>query len=356
MDNELNEIAIFSKTYDKYILEMEKQMFFEKMIKKTEPVIIEDEKMIKKANLTEIEKTKAKCTSLHAHFYGKLLGPEGQHQILKSSYVIYNIVSFHSVEVVPNNNLPQGIINKGIIIGYIYNNKILSYEQARQVKPLALDLLIYVLSSTNKKNINKIKRQNCRNVESISRSEFPKLISKLKIKINDYELSSKLWGLGKLKNDLVGKTIKDYEILSGSSTVLGDTYYIIVNNTTVDSEGKTNVTKLKFLMHDIQFIIPSYKGFNLPIDKTIKVGSIVKLIKPGRKNINDNLKVIEVREHPTSQRLSKFSKNRKLDIVSCVTPDNKILRFRAKDLKFINNYDKNTKKETVQPVSTNDIF
>jgi len=234
----------------------------------------------------------------------------------------------------------KDIYISGILLGFTDGIEILNEDSL--LRPgQQYEGIVYIIDSSDEKQINKIKRFKLTEIQSYtSKDKVKNNLSKLKIKIKDYNLSGKVWGLSDIKKTLVGNTISDYEIRYGNSLKLGDSYYIIVNH---EIENGKKIS-LKFLLEEIKFIIPNLKGYKLQKDKTIYKNSIVVLKRKDLKYSKKELKVIEVINNSESSRIQKASSNKKLDIIKCITPTNEILRFRAKDLKFIKKLD-NDKKE-----------
>lgn len=117
------------------------------------------------------------------------------------------------------------------------------------------------------------------------------------------------------------------------------TYIILVEHPDTNED-------VKFTISDCKFTNQSITGYNPPIDKTIKAGSIVRIkeSKLDKYNIRTNSDglVMSIRVNPSSKKISKECSNRRMDIVT-IALLNKDLSVYAQDLKFIENKKKQEK-------------
>ncbi len=104
---------------------------------------------------------------------------------------------------------------------------------------------------------------------------------------------------------------------------------------------KTNKNNAKFWLSDCEIVYPSLKGFNFPVDKTIKAGDPVKYAK----NKEDYI-VKKIIRNSTSRDISRSSMNSALDVLH-IAPINggKIIKDYCKYFKKITNVNTNTEKE-----------
>jgi len=326
----------------KWELEYEKRFKEDLKARKAskEKLIEHDENMENKIVLTDIETNLAICYDLRESYISRLSKKRSGHLYVG----IGRIVIFLDFKD------KKEIRTTGILLGYIGDGKLItSDEELTGKKFMMLYSLVHVLESEDEKSINSLKKVHYGAVSVLTNeTKFQKTLNKIKIKIKDSELSGRIWGFVDLKKSLVNTVIKDYKIEKGVSKILGETYYIVVNHTNEETGKEYNI---KYCINDVDFISPTLKGYSLPKDKTITRNSIVKLKKPNEKYSDQKLMVINVTPNRSSGRLQRSSNNRKLDIIQCLTPDNKLLRFKAKDLKFIQNAESKT-----EFVPSNGIF
>jgi len=250
-----------------------------------------------------------------------------------------------------------------IVLGYVIHNKIFNnidelynYYRSNKSKTSVIEILVYVINNNNYKlnsEEEKIKFKFKSNYfTKIPVSDFIRnnknntleILNKFPIKIESGLLSGKVFGLSFIKNKLVDTIVKDYEIKMSISKKIGETYYIIIPYTNEET-GKTG--ELKFVMNDVSFIFPDIKGYNIPKDKTMVIGSNVKIkVNTPRLNTNTILTIQNIKPNPQSKRICKNSKTKQLDIIMCSTQEGSVFRFRAKELKLIDN--KNDSKTSIK--------
>lgn len=296
-----------------------------------EKLIQHDENMEDKIVLTDIETNSAICYDLRENYLSRLSKKRSGHPY----------VSIGKIVIFLDFKDKKEVRTTGILLGYIGDGKLYtSDEELNGKKFMMIYSLIHVLESENEEIVNSLRKIHYGAVSVLTNeTRFQKILNKIKIKIKDSELSGKIWGFVDLKKSLVNTITKDYKIEKGLSKILGETYYIVVTHTNEETGKEYNI---KYCLYDIEFVLPTLKGYSLPKDKTITRNSIVRLKKPNEKYSEQKLMVINVTPNKSSGRLQRSSSNRKLDIVQCLTPDNKLLRFKAKDLKFIQNAESKT--------------
>lgn len=233
----------------------------------------------------------------------------------------------------------------GIIVGYSFNGK--NFLSAEDLQPeynkysLSQSLFYWVAyHQTAADKSVKWKFIKTRDCSPLNGGSVLTFLKELKIRVKKADLSSRLFGLGTKKTDMVGKTFSDYSIDYGfAKKMSGETYYIIINH-----DG----ARYRFCMDDIEFVVPSIKGYNFPVDRTITKNSQV-LVKNNKDckhlPIGTTLVVMNVKRNVNSKRLNKNSTNRQLDMVVCRTLDDQEVRVYAKNVKLINSIkDDNTVK------------
>jgi len=333
MNNE--ELKRWEAEYEKRLEELNK-------IKKTskEKLIQHDENMENKIVLTDIETNSAICHDLRENYLFKLSKKRSGHPYVGIGRMVV-FLEFRD---------KKEIRTTGILLGYIADgNLYTSDEELNGKKFMMIYSLVHVLDSEDEKVINSLKKVHYGAVSIVTNeTRFQKALNKLKIKIKDGHLSGKIWGFVDLKKSLVDTVTKNYKIEKGISKILGETYYIVVTHVNEETGKEYNI---KYCLYDIEFVLPTLKGYSLPKDKTIRKNSIVRLKKPNEKYSEQKLMVINVTPNKSSGKLQRSSNNRKLDVIQCLTPDNKLLRFKAKDLKFIQNAESKT-----EFVPSNGIF
>lgn len=290
-------------------------------------------------DLTQLQKKVAVCKDLHGFYY------KNYSNLDNGSIMPLN--GFINFRKYPNKNSKKSLYKsyeyQGIIIGYENKGKL--YYNTKDIvstRPKSTELyyLVYVTCSSDGEKVSYITKVPFLNARSINKSHCEQIIKTFKIKILSGELSGKVWGLSPIKNQLSGAVFSTYSIEYGSSKKIGETFFIEVNtNNIINSiEGIEPNIKLKFTLSDIQFILPNLKGYNPPLDKTIVVGSNVK-VRDKRINVGDDavLTVQFIKPNFSSQKISKNSNNRQLDVVLCSTSKGEKFRIYAKNLKLIHN-------------------
>lgn len=293
----------------------------------------EDEDMSKlKIELSQEELNKATVTNLSNWYRNRY----NVHKIYDSLLTIKSAVGIRI-----NNT-----VNYGLLLGYIYQEKtyhsvhdlmnvigLSGYE--KHISDVAynrdsnIKALVYLLDFSSGKS--SIKVINGRYISAVNEDRLRWYLNNkfLNIKINSSELSAKIFGLAKVKAELVGTTTNNYLIERSSVSKLAEeTLFIKIPH---------NDKWLKFCLDDIDFQFPNIIGYNPPKDKTITVNSIVRLMnnKNCRSIEKDSRLVVEIiKPNPKSARLSKNSNNRKLDVVYARYNNTRVTVY-AKDLKLI---------------------
>lgn len=237
------------------------------------------------------------------------------------------LATYESYDSIIRNNINPGITNKNIksefyqifgkgsylnmIIGYVEGSNIFIHgnDQLNNVDDNYIILnnrsksLLYRYNSEDS-STKLLKYKSNRDLGYKLDTMYKHLSKFVPIKITDSEISSKVFGLKTAKESLVGTIFKDYTIEYGKSEKLNKrTLYITVPYKEIN---------IKFCICDVEFIFPNFKGYNPPKDKTIKVGSIVKII--GDSN-NIKYSVIDVIPDRFSRRISR-STNRRRDLIT----------------------------------------
>lgn len=129
-----------------------------------------------------------------------------------------------------------------------------------------------------------------KNIKYFNGSVKP-LLEFCQFKVINYIESAKLFKFTEAKKKLVGKivNIENIELNAEvkSSTEKHDTLFVLTE------EGK----RLRFLLSDIEIIYPNINGYNIPKDRSIKEGEIVRIKDDRRISIkrNEQVKVLKVK-------------------------------------------------------------
>lgn len=290
----------------------------------------EDENLMNTEKLTSTELILSRVNDLYSHFQKYHLPIDKSDLRNINTIVSYRV--YHEDKPYTN--------EIGIIMGYAYSGSNKYYFSVREVIDLytsefrknnwsSSDDIQYIIKriSTPAKSVDKI------GIGYISRleggSSLQTRLPLLPVKIKSTALSGKVFGLSKSKKEIEGQVITKYSINYGESRQLGaSTYY---------AEIPVGTRSLKFCLNDLEFILPTLKGYTAPKDKTIKLGSRVKLIKNKNNRklpIGLELEVIDIKPNLNSKKISKNSRTKQLDIVVC-RAGNKNIRIYAKNLKPI---------------------
>lgn len=136
----------------------------------------------------------------------------------------------------------------------------------------------------------------------------------LDVEVKNSALSGKVFGKAEIKEQLVNKIFKGgtYSIKYGNSKKLeSETYYIELP--IVEEIMGEKVSKfIKFVLSDVEFLIPNLKGYCFPKDRTIRIGNKVIL---NYDKFSGPWEVLEVIKDNTSKKLHRNSENRKNDVV-----------------------------------------
>lgn len=293
--------------------------------------------------LTKEEINKSICENVSKYYKKNYIEKLGKETPL-GYFPINSIFDFVMSKLNINNKRQPEIT--GILLGYIEENKIIN-QNNEMIKyfnnSLDLEIIFYVLKSNDKKvkpkSIIKVSKNNVIRYSNCSDS-----FDNIPINIFDSSLSAKVFGLPEIKKSLEGTTIKDYKIEFGVSKKIGESYFVIIPYVNSKEEKK----HLRFVLNDINFLIPSTKGYNIPKDKTITVGQKVRVKQSNLKVTTDMILTVQnIKVNPQSKRISKNSKTKKLDIIMCSTNKGNVFRFKANELKQINNinYERNSKEQ-----------
>ncbi len=296
--------------------------------KELKEIDFDDEKMID-IKLTSGEVAKAICSDLDK-YYKKYVTDKAN-----GFKPVNGIVSFND----PNhtNKLKKPTTFVGIVIGYSFNNKI--YNTASEIANTQYipDRVTAIIKAYDEKS-NRFKTYRVSMLKLSNWYATAEFLKKLKIKIIGGELSGKVFGKSQEKIELTDSYFRTFELTQGKSKKIGETYYITVNIKDQLNNKKLEFLpdqELKFVLSDVEFVLPNVKGYVEPIDKTIKKGSHVIVTNPKFSLHKHRLYVNAVKSDNTSKRINKNSTNRRLDIISCVTNMGEPLRLYAKDLKAI---------------------
>lgn len=295
--------------------------------KELETITFDDEKMLDiKLNSTEI--SKAVCTDIEL-YYKKYIKER-----VSGWRAINSLVHFNNTKQL--NKKAISTTNKGILIGYSYNGKV--YDSATEIVKTNYELSkVNAICKCYIPELNKYKTITTNVGKLATFYVTEEILKTFKIKIIGSELSGKVFGKTQDKTNLIGSIFKNFEITKGNSKRIGETYYIIINvQDKLNNKEKAILPdqQLKFVLSDIELILPNIKGYNQPIDKTINKGSNVIVINPKFSLYKNQLLVVSVKPDRTSKRINNSS-NRRLDIVNCITTNGEALRIYAKDLKII---------------------
>lgn len=261
--------------------------------------------------------------------------------------------------------------NPALVKGYIFEDKVITDNE--ELDKYLKEIPVIDLSKV--KTIIKVFRLEKDKVESklVTSSQFkfmplskqPILLSILpllvKFKVVGCKNSNRFFSIdGKNKER---EALVDLETMSWSIESIN-----IVREKTKLSTYVINVQyvdqEVRFLLSDCKFTNQSAVGYNLPIDKTISIRSIVavkdnKKSKYGIPKEQSLADVVSIKPNPSSKRIFSNCKNHRMDIVT-ISIDGKLYTVYAQDLKFIENKKKenvNAKKETSkQKISIEDYY
>lgn len=228
----------------------------------------------------------------------------------KIAELIYNRTSFvRAVHVRTQNNTFDGVF-----IGTIFNNKFIKSDEQlyRKLRDDSVNNRVIIdqnriLMYKSDKNLKLLKIN--KNIKCSLFDFNVETVSLFDIVIKDSELSAKVFGLKKDKTTLIGTKFKsgEYTIEYGRSNKLdSNTYYI-----NVPFEG-SNSGFVKFVIRDVEFVIPEFKGWNFPKDKSILENDKVVIRKDPDKQVWN---VVAIQANNTSKLLCKNGLTRCKDII-----------------------------------------
>lgn len=287
-----------------------------------------DRKELKKQNVEEVielskeEKDKATVRNLAHYLLDKFRGPDygRSFKFAQIGKIVYGRFVRGSKEW-----------NSGIVLGHVIAGKLCKTNTESYLavaRGANLQGASYIIYNLDKKAIQVYEKVWFDMTSaSVDTDQENKILTKLNYTILDGELSGRVFGFAPSKKELVGTKPERLVFEVGESLKLGTTtHYAIIYHPGRDKN-------LKFCIADLQLTLPSLVGYNLPKDKTLRLGDTVVIKGSENKEL---FKIAQVVKHDTSKRLCKNSINRQLDIVTLVNLEtgNQVKQY-AKNLKVI---------------------
>lgn len=325
-------------SYVPYLSEEERELlrkYFKELdktggMKEDPPIYVKnDDDLIMGVELNSIEKEKATITNLFRYYNSKLEASP--------------INGIHTVGTIVRSLDKAGRRVTSIILGYKHNNKIYSamselistitgYKTKVEFSIGNIDYLIKDFDGTTFTQVRVAPASHVGRAldDSTTIKDF---IQAFKIKVADSTLSARVFGLATVKSKIVGDLVKGVNIEFGKVSKTGqDTYYATIPI----PQDSTESRKVKFCLADLEIIIPTIKGYNIPKDKTIRVGNLVKPIntKGSKLEYSKQYTVIAIKPNQSSKRISARSENKKLDVITLANGSNTYNCY-AKTLKLI---------------------
>jgi hypothetical protein len=155
-----------------------------------------------------------------------------------------------------------------------------------------------------------------------------------RVKIVGYKESGEVFGYKKTKEGVVGNIYSFVEIEKGFQCKKDN----ITRDTIIVDLGKSN---FRFVLSDVEFVLPTVNRVQLKKDKSIRIGSICKVIRNKGLTVpvGNKVTIIDLKNTPqgnSSKKLFRDSKNRRLDLATVQDIESgKTFRTYLKNLKFI---------------------
>lgn len=155
-----------------------------------------------------------------------------------------------------------------------------------------------------------------------------------RVKIKDFKESSDIFGYRKTKESVVGN-IFSYVEIEKNFTCKKDGK---VRDTIIVDLGKSD---FRFVLSDVEFVLPQVNRVQLKKNKTIRIGSVCKIINNKGLNIpiGKKVEVLEVKATPqgaSSKKLFRGSTNKRLDLATVKDIESgNTFKTYLKNLKFI---------------------
>jgi len=155
-----------------------------------------------------------------------------------------------------------------------------------------------------------------------------------RVKIVGYKESGEVFGYKKTKEGVVGNIYSFVEIEKGFQCKKDG----ITRDTIIVDLGKSN---FRFVLSDVEFVLPTVNRVQLKKDKSIRIGSICKVIRNKGLTVpvGNKVTIIDLKNTPqgnSSKKLFRDSKNRRLDLATVQDIESgKTFRTYLKNLKFI---------------------
>lgn len=242
------------------------------------------------------------------------------------------------------------------LYGYKLNdNEFLIYEDVKIIEGIKLSYRFKIYKKSElKTNYNKIGDNALNRFYSSPKAKEEYKIKEIEdtilqsciVLIKKSQDSSKSFGFGPTKREMVGKYYK-----------IDNITYNVFNKETNKNESLITIKNeklgksLKFYLSDVEIIIPSpnswLKSYNLPKDRTIKIGSNVKLVNNKNLKLDKNTKLlvhsikgekqyiaIPISDFKTGIRYHKEKVNPNCPVV-CKNDKGEVFKLKMKQIKVI---------------------